>query len=216
MNNSKVKDYVIRTAICLILGAGILFLLGLPLYNYADGIINMVVVKGAPSYPNEYDGNVFEKMGLTLSLGEVQVPRENTLYAYIRSEDIELMAPIYYGDSEDNLLLGVGHYIPSGLFGEGKPILLAGHDTTFFAPLEHVKVGDKIAVDTVYGSFDYIVQDTLIADAKDESAYDLDEDEETLILYTCYPFGELSTSDSSRLFVYCQKLEQLGSKEVAR
>ena len=36
----------------------------------------------------------------------------------------------------------------------------------------------------------------------DTTAYDLEADEENLIMYTCYPFGTTNYTDE-RFFVYC-------------
>lgn len=185
-----------------LIGGLLLIIMEIPIYRYMEAKVEMIIVKGAPSYPNEYDHKVFTLLDGTMDKSEVQIPKVNTLYAYIRSEEIDLNAPIYYGDSEKLLLKGVGHYIASGLPGEGKPILMGGHDVTYFAALENVSVGDRIQLSTNYGEYDYIVSNTKITDVTDNSAYDLTEEHETLILYTCYPFGKVTPERSERFFVY--------------
>jgi sortase A len=113
-----------------------------------------------------------------------------------------LSAPLYDDDSEELLIKGVGHYPESGLPGGGKPILISGHDTTFFAPLEQVAVGDVIRVVMEDKDYYYSIVTTKVALATDTSAYDLSQEKELLILYTCYPFGQLLGEHEERYFVY--------------
>lgn len=174
----------------------------------------MMITKGAPSYPNEYDSKVFDLIGNKVDISEVQIPRLGTQYGYIYSESVDMNAPIYYGDSEEVLLKGVGQYVSSGLPGEGKPILIGGHDVTYFAPLEFIAIGDKVTIDTNYGKFEYVVTNNAIADADDMSAYDLTSSLEQLILYTCYPFGEVVGNRSKRYFVYCDRVLESSNLQV--
>jgi sortase A len=92
--------------------------------------------------------------------------------------------------------------------GEGKPILIGGHDGTFFAPLKEIKNGDIINITTDYGQFEYKVISAKIADKTDTTAYDLTQEKEQLILYTCYPIGKVTGDRSDRYFVYCDRVEQ--------
>jgi sortase A len=181
---------------------------GLPIINMTIGNWNMMISKGAPSYTNEYDKNVYllinEKSGKEAS--EIQVPSVGVHYGNITCDRIDLGAPIYYGDSETILLKGVGHYTASGLPGEGKPILIGGHDISYFAPLKEIETSDIVIIDTNYGQFEYKVLSTRITDPQDTTAYDLSLQEEQLILYTCYPFGQL-IGERERYFIYCEPLD---------
>ncbi|MBO7217406.1 MAG: class D sortase, partial [Clostridia bacterium] len=69
-------------------------------------------------------------------------------------------------------------------------ILASAHNNTYFNCLQYVKVGDEIKIETTYGDYLYEVYLTEIKSTKDPM-YDLAASEETLILYTCYPFTEL-------------------------
>ncbi len=181
---------------------------GKPIINMAKAHGLMVIKKGAPSYPNEYDMDVYQFLQSkgTDMVSEIQVPSYGTHYGNIYSERINLEAPIYMGDSESILLEGVGHYTASGMPGGGKPILIGGHDITFFAPLEWIEPGDMVTLKTNYGQFEYKVTKTLITDPLDTTAYDLSLEKEQLILYTCYPFGQV-VGDRDRFFVYCEKVD---------
>ena len=203
---STASSYIVVPIIYMIIGGVCIFILGSPLYRLASGYGHMMITKGAPSYPNEYDSKVFDLIGHNMDISEIQIPRLGAQYGYIHSESVDMNAPIYYGDSEELFLEGAGQYVASGLPGEGKPILIGGHDVTYFAPLEFITEGDKITIDTNYGRFEYVVTHTAIADAGDTTAYDLTATCEQLILYTCYPFGEMVGSRRERYFVYCDRV----------
>ena len=91
---------------------------------------------------------------------------------------------------------GVGTYKDDsrvGIPGEGKTILLAGHNNTFFNDLQHAEAGATVTITTHYGVYTYEVTGTEILDYQDETAYDFTRTDENLILYTCYPFDALAS-----------------------
>lgn len=139
----------------------------------------------------------------TADLSDVWLPESGAQYGTITCERIALSAPVYYGDSEEILLKGVGQYPNGNLPGGGTPFLLSGHDATFFAPLEELQIGDLFIITTDYGTYEYTVSSKLVAEATDLTAYDLTQEKEQMILYTCYPFGQLVGNRSKRFFVYC-------------
>jgi len=163
-------------------------------------------VRGAIEYEYESEGDkTLKPTDGEIKQDEINYPSRGKQYGEIVSEKAELRGPLYYGDSEDILEKGIGTYTAFGLPGEGKTILTGGHDTTFYAPLEKLEVGDVLTVTTTYGDFRYEVYDSQIGNVTDESLYKLDDDSEVLILYTCYPFGETSGLREERYFVYAQK-----------
>lgn len=186
----------------------LLYFGGTPLLVMARANLNMIITKGAPSYSNEYNS---EFTGLfapnkVFDPKDIQIPEYGAHYGNILCERIDLNAPLYYGDSDSILEKGVGQYVAGGLPGEGRPVLVGGHDSVYFAPLEDIEAGDFVQIETNYGNFRYEVTDTKIAEADDTSAYPLTGDKEQLILYTCYPFGDLLGNRSQRYFVYCDKI----------
>lgn len=101
---------------------------------------------------------------------------------------------------------GVGTYKDDsrvGIPGEGKTILLAGHNNTFFNDLQHAETGATVTITTHYGVYTYEVTGTEILDYQDETAYDFTRTDENLILYTCYPFDALGFTPN-RFFVYAK------------
>ena len=102
---------------------------------------------------------------------------------------------IYYGDEDPQLDTGAGIYTGGKIPGEGGTILVAGHTATYFRDFEHAQNGAMITVTTAYGTYIYEITDMRVANANDTSAYDMDAPEENIILYTCYPLGQVSLTD---------------------
>ena len=132
-------------------------------------------------------------------------PAVGSKYGLISCKAIGLEAPLYYGDSEDILEKGAGQYSLSGMPGQGRSILIGGHDMTFFAPLEKIERNQVIEIKTSYGLYKYKVKETKVIEMTDSDLY-RQEEKETLILYTCYPFGLLLGDRNQRFVVYCDKI----------
>lgn len=199
----KLLLYGKMSALFMVLGAVVLMIGGKPLMNYAVSKADMMIVKGAPDHGVK-EGKLVKpivKEG-TSDQGIIRKPEINTQYGTISCPQIALTAPLYYGDNSYSLQNGAGQYPESGFPGEGKPILIGGHDATFFSPLKNIKKGDIITIVTTYGSFEYQVNGFKVADKNDTKAYDLTQKKEQLILYTCYPFGKIIGDRSKRYFVY--------------
>ena len=212
--NKRLATYIGIPLLFMILGYVVLYIAGAPVITVISSHAKMIITKGAPSYPNEYDPEMSKLVmnnKSTMDVSEIQVPALETHYGNISCERIGLEAPIYYGDSDVVYGNGVGQYTASGLPGEGKPILIGGHDSTYFASLEQIEAGDLVYITTNYGQFEYKVTSTKVADAMDTTAYDLSQTKEQLILYTCYPFGQLIGDRSDRYFVYCDKILDLST-----
>lgn len=186
-----------------------IYLATAPMIQLVSAVSNMIIVKSVPNFSEELD-SIFDENAIKatdyVDLSEVTVPLFETLYAKISCDRIKLLAPLYWGDSDQVLKRGAGQYIGSFMPGYGKPLLISGHDITYFAPLEEVKVGDVIKITTNYGDYEYQVTETRIASANDKKAYDLAQNSEQLILYTCYPFGALIGVKEQRYFVYAEKI----------
>lgn len=192
--------------LCIALSAVVLLIAGRPLANYVISYGKMIITDGAPGY--QMDGELINPIvgngSSTTDQSEIRKPALNTQYGTILCEQIALNAPLYYGDDDYSLQNGAGQYALSGLPGEGKPILIGGHDGTYFKPLKDINMEDIITIKTIYGEYRYQVTDMVIADADDTSAYNLTEEKEKLILYTCYPFDQLIGKRDKRYFVYCE------------
>ncbi len=142
----------------------------------------------------------------TIDKQSITYPYPGDRYGEISIEGTTVSAPLYYGDDTATLNKGVGTFkddIGVGIPGEGKTILLAGHNNTFFNGLQQVETGDIVTIQTHYGTYTYEVTDMQVKDYQDETAYDFSRTDENLIMYTCYPFDALGFTPE-RYFVYAQ------------
>ena len=142
----------------------------------------------------------------TIALSEITYPQNGDLYGKIVVAGTNVDAPLYYGDATKQLNLGAGTYMDhpgAGIPGEGKTILIAGHNNTFFNGLQDVKEGDKVSIDTHYGRYVYEVTEMRVANASNNDTYDFTRSDENLILYTCYPFDAFGLTPQ-RYFVYAR------------
>lgn len=202
----QILTYISMTLLYLVLGTLVLYIGGKPLSSYVIAKGKLLITEGAPEDSGLFvvDVNrVVEEQDSTLNKSEIQVPEPDTRYGTISCERIALSAPLYYGDSDEVLQDGAGQYTNNTLPGLGKPMLVSGHDVTYFKPLAEVKIGDIITIATDYGTFEYSVVSKKVLSKSDPAAFDLTQEKEQLILYTCYPFGQLTGERENRFFVYC-------------
>ena len=88
-----------------------------------------------------------------------------------------------------DLKKGPGHYPGSPLPGQPGNAAIAGHRTTYGAPfnrLDELEAGDEILVDTVQGSFRYVVREQLIVEPDQVEVLD-DFGDDRLTLTACHP-----------------------------
>ena len=114
-----------------------------------------------------------------------------------------IKCPLFYGDGDAQLNYGVGIYAGSFIPGYGRPIIIAGHNATYFNGLKYAQIGQTILIRTSYGNYRYEVTDIQVKHKDDSSAYDLEAQEETLTLYTCYPFDQFGLTPQG-CFVYAK------------
>lgn len=135
---------------------------------------------------------------------QVKYPSVGEAYAVIHNEERDFSKDLYFGDTDAILDIAIGQYTNSGISGEGKPLLVAGHNGTHFKQLRYFEKGDHVQIDTSYGNYTYEVYDMETMLASDFDSTILDQKEEILIMYCCYPFDSLSTD--TRYFVYAKKI----------
>lgn len=119
-------------------------------------------------------------------------PLYESQYATLIIEKINVSLPVYYGNSDNVLKLGVGQS-PNGYFpGEGGSIICMAHNfSTFLKRLGELSNGDIIKINTSYGDFEYEVYEEKIIPETDLDATPIQSDEEILFLFTCYPFNNI-------------------------
>ncbi len=117
-------------------------------------------------------------------------PDWGTIWGTLKIPDIGLDVSIYRGDSEDIIDRGIGHYAGSYFPGEGGSIILASHNTKeHFMRLPELKIGAHITIEAVYGTYTYEIVSTKIINDTDDDQLPIQNNEELLMLYTCYPMG---------------------------
>lgn len=138
---------------------------------------------------------------------KIQSVQLNQAYMNIKCDAISLYTKVFFGDDGNIIDYGVGQYAGSKTPGNGKMILLDSHNHTYFKPLKNIKVNDRITLETFYGTFDYQVYAISVFHEKDLEDYileHLNDDEEILILYTCYPFKQTSYRKYQRYVVFAK------------
>ena len=102
---------------------------------------------------------------------------------------IGLSMVVVQGTDEETLKKGPGHYIGTGLPGEGRLIYIAGHRTTYLAPFSHIndiRVGDYVRLEVPYGTFTYRVTRHWIVPSTDLAVL-RNQGREVLRLQACHP-----------------------------
>lgn len=110
---------------------------------------------------------------------------------------------IVEGTDPDDLKKGVGHYEGSFYPGENGQIVLSGHRDTVFRRLGELKIGDNLKMRMPAGDFEYEITGTKIVDADDRSIITLQNNEEELIVTTCYPFSYVGNAPD-RYIIYAK------------
>ena len=111
----------------------------------------------------------------SMLLGRLQIPRLN------------VAAMVREGADEGTLRRAVGHIPGTALPGEKGNVGLAGHRDTFFRALRNIKKNDTIDLETVNGTFTYLVESTKIVGPRDVTVLAASK-RQALTLVTCYPF----------------------------
>ena len=138
---------------------------------------------------------------------EIALVKKNVLLEHLYHQppiDVNELVPYLQGLAEKirPMVADTTHFLYQAN-KEGKTILLAGHNNTFFNDLQHAEAGATVTITTHYGVYTYEVAGTEILDYQDETAYDFTRTDENLILYTCYPFDALGFTPN-RFFVYAK------------
>lgn len=134
-------------------------------------------------------------------------PEYGTQYATIEIPKIDVDLPVYYGDTLDILKKGVGHSSGSYFPGEGGSIIYMGHNSKkMFRRFSELQIKDKITVKTSYGEFTYEIYDMQIVEETETDKLPIQEDEEKLMIYTCYPFNNIGYA-THRYVVYANLVD---------
>ena len=207
----RVAAFILMPFTFMIIGYGFAMIAIAPFYDMAVAISGLLFMDEVPVFAQAHSSifdEDFEFMEVTeLSILDIELPRHGMQFAQVRNARIGLSVPVYWGDNYEILRRGVGNSMGSFLPGFKGTTLLAGHNTTHFLPLQDVEVGDIIEFTTNYARFEYQVTELRILDRRDPTAIDLaQQEEDILVMYTCYPFNQIVGIPRLRLFVYAERV----------
>lgn len=112
-------------------------------------------------------------------------PEYGKQYGEVKIETLNINLPLYYGDTLNELKNGIGQSARSFCPGEGKTIIITGHNTEDkLKRIVEMKAGDEIVISTTYGTYKYKVSNTETASNKANTIYTTRKNEENLIMYT--------------------------------
>jgi len=136
-------------------------------------------------------------------------PTYGSIYATIKIDSINVELPVYFGDDYQLLMNGIGHDSGSYFPGEGGSIIYLGHNTIdMLRDLPNVSNGDIIEIETIYGTFKYVMYDSKIfIETEMYKELPVNKDKEILMIYTCYPVTALGHTDK-RYVIYARLLEE--------
>lgn len=156
----------------------------------------------AKQYQKEREEN--KKSEQRIPSSEIEYPTLGIEYGSVTLDQQHVQAKLIYGDSNEDLRTGVGHFNGSVFPGEAGTTLIGGHNTADLASLEQSEIGDTVTIQTNYGTYTYKINDKQVKKFDDKTAiaslYEKSDDNH-LILYTCYPIDMIGLTDD-RLFVY--------------
>lgn len=136
----------------------------------------------------------------------IDYPEYGSRYGNIKLEAIEANLPLYFGDKLEILRKGVGHSSGSYFPGEGGTIICMGHNTkAFLHDLPMIKIGEEIEITTTYGEYKYQVYDKKVVNMYDTDQTPIQEEQEILMLYTCFPVDGFGTK-TDRYVVYAKRV----------
>ena len=164
---------------------------------------NAVVNDPVPLYEDEKKSEPY------IRIENIDFPLSGSHYAQLICDGIGLDVPVYWNDSAEILRCGVGQYLASFLPGFGRMIVLSGHNNTFFLPLKDIKVNDEVKIYTNYCNYKYQVTSVEVLDEKELRKYILDNllnEEELLVMYTCWPFEFSAGRKTDRLTVIAKRI----------
>ena len=156
---------------------------------------------------NEFTSSYNEESFIDGHLKEY--PEYGERYGSILIDKIGVDAPIIFGANQDTILSGVGHDSGSYFPGENGSIIMCEHNyMNHFNRIGELKNGDIVEIKTDYGDFYYSVYDSKIVLETETEKLPIQQSQETLMLYTCYPFDSVGHTEY-RYVVYANYIDKL-------
>jgi sortase A len=136
----------------------------------------------APASPSPYQVAVS-------TAGSFETPSHpGPVLGRIEIKRIGIAVMILEGTDNRTLRRAVGHIPETALPGQPGNVGIAGHRDTFFRNLREIEKNDEITLETLHGSFRYVVDFSEVVAPTDMEVLDRSRDA-SLTLVTCYPFS---------------------------
>lgn len=207
--NKRVLAYFYMPILFFLTTVLILFILFIPYKSTVSLFVNAVTVTNKAELSSKKNFDLTKQKEIVAIDGmipssQVEYPSLGTEYGSVSIDKYNVQTRLIYGDSLDDLRVGVGHFNGSVFPGEKGTTLVGGHNTSDLAVLDKVEVGDNVTVSTNYETYQYKITNKEVYQFDDKKAIEsLYEKTDTnhLILYTCYPISLIGLTNE-RLFVY--------------
>jgi sortase A len=109
-------------------------------------------------------------------VGRLEIPR------------IKVSTIVREGSDETTLKRAAGHISSTALPGDRGNVGIAAHRDSFFRNLRHVREGDSIRMETMWGTYEYVVDSLEIVSPQNVEVL-ASTPSPALTLVTCYPFN---------------------------
>lgn len=217
MKDNKKKNsillYISTPVIVLLLCVGIAAVASIKPYNKASVYLNLAFMDDFKTAPNDglngliiKDGDIqLDYTGETSEEGELIIPSFGEQFAVLRSENLGISVPVYWGSSRELFDRGACQATFSKLPGAVGNTVISAHEDTFFAELHNLTAGDIVTVNTNYGEFVYTVTET-VSFKKTNKKYVNPTEDTRLTLYTCKK--DVLGSSDERIGVVCELTEK--------
>jgi sortase A len=203
--NFEVK-YLLMPFIYLFLVASIAVLILTTILSAEMSLVNMAFLDVKPNFSVDYK-SIYQKVEKSntpnIKANEITFPKFSEEFGELSIEGTKVKTRLFMGDDTKQLSKGVGLYSGSYIPGYGGMSLIAGHNNTHFKDLKSAAVGNKVNISTNYGNYVYEITSIKIAKDTDKSAFNLSLKDNSLALYTCYPFDSLGLK-TERYYVYAK------------
>lgn len=140
----------------------------------------------------------------------------NEIIGYISFPSLDVKSAILQGDLNDSqteaMNRGVSHDPRSTMPGEDGNTVLAGHRELFFKNFLDLNVGDDVVINIGDNVFVYKITDYEVIDPTEVDKVFYDNDDDTLIMYTCFPI-EAWKPFNQRIAVTAERVDSTGELE---
>ena len=211
MHKAKTKEQIKWKTVEAIIMDIIVAFIGVMIIMLAIKLLFGKQIKEAINYADMISINTNNKIIKNINFDhEKQVitsyPEYGTRYGNIKIESLDINLPLYYGDKLSYLRYGVGQSSGAYFPGEGGSIICMGHNNkNYLYDLPKIKNNSIIEINTSYGNFKYKVYNTEIVNMYNVDKLKVQNEEEILMLYTCYPVNTLGDK-KDRFVVFAKRV----------